>query len=117
MADYTNTTLVRNESSVAVSGQACQADADLAPASKGDRLVVRMSNPEAGTLTCVFGTGATGILASQGTVTASVATGTVEYIILETARVAKATGDINVTCALSSGTLENCKLETIIVPV
>ena len=117
MADYTNTTLVRNTASDAVTAQACQADADLAPASKGDRLVVRMYNPEAGTLTCTFGTGATGLNASQGPVVVSVATGTVKYVILETARVAKATGKINVTCVLSDGTLTNCKLETIIVPV
>jgi len=117
MSDYTNTTLVRNVSSAAITGQACQADADLAPAGLGNRLLVRIYNPEAGTLTCTFGTGAIGLNASQGTVVASVATGTVEYVMLETQRVAKATGDINVTSVLSSGTLGNCKLETIIVPI
>jgi hypothetical protein len=118
MADYTKVTLARSVQSATVVAQSLTATDDMPAGSLGDKLLVRFTNPEAQTVTVVIGAGATGLNASQGTLSFTVAQNEVKYVTLETARFAKATGDINIACTIAAGgTLGNAKLEAIIVPV
>jgi len=118
MADYTITDLVRSAASAAITGQAVQADADIPAAGLGPRVFVRAVNTEAQALTLVFGAGATGLNAGQGTLTVTVTQNQVKYITLETARFAKATGDINILGTIAAGgTLGNAKLEIMTMPI